>query len=384
MNSSFEKKPWSPMSSSLRVLEITARADHGGGPRHLELLMHGCTSAVCFFVACPHEPPYYERFAAISNGRTVIVPHRAFRTAALLRLVSCVRQHKIQIIHSHGRGAGIYASLLAAITRVPWVHTPHGAQGLYTSKSGPSFNHLLEKVTSLALQHIIFVSRDERNAALQSGLWTRVPYSVIYNGVMDKSDQDRVTARTRTRAELSISDTDFVVATISRYNYQKNMDAAYRIARAMPDVTFLWLGDGPDRDALHAKACTSNSRNIRFIQRAGSSDAVLAAADAYLSTSRWEGLPLAVLEAMAMRLPVILSDVVGHNDIMRSDNVGADFSLNDLDAAVHTLRLLKMNLPLRLRLGSNARAVQRRDYSFVGMCRSTLCVYEELSATHER
>lgn len=366
------------MRDSLRVLEITVRADHGGGPRHLEILMRGCQADVRFFVACPEEEPYCSRFVSITHQQVFAIPHRALRVGALLRLASCVRLHAIQLIHSHGRGAGVYARLLTMLTGVPWVHTPHGAQGGDRVVNRAWYNGLFENLTSGPMRHVIFVSEDERIAATGSRLWQRVPYSVIRNGVLEKNDRDRDLVRVRVRADLALDRDDFVVATISRFNYQKNMDDAYRIACAMPDVTFLWLGDGPDRGEIMAKARARDCNNIRFIQQADSSDGILAAADAYLSTSRWEGLPLSVLEAMAMRLPVVLSDVVGHRDIIRDDEVGVTFPLHDIDVAIKTLRMLKTNLALRLSWGINARALQSRDYSSVRMCRDIISVYRNV------
>ena len=114
-----------------RILLITARADHGGGPRHiLDLLKSFRAPHFVFFIAAPNQEPYFPQFKNLSHG-TLEIPPRSFSVLTLFKLLRFVRLHEVNVVHSHGRGAGLYSRILALLfyfqqrpTRV--LHTFHG------------------------------------------------------------------------------------------------------------------------------------------------------------------------------------------------------------------------------------------------------------------
>jgi hypothetical protein len=78
-------------------------------------------------VACPEEPPYYARFVSlVGAGNVYTIPHRQFSVKSVAVLRRAVRDRGIDIIHSHGLGAGLYGRLLACLSGKPSVHTYHG------------------------------------------------------------------------------------------------------------------------------------------------------------------------------------------------------------------------------------------------------------------
>ncbi|MBU6154718.1 MAG: glycosyltransferase, partial [Bdellovibrionales bacterium] len=94
-----------------RILMISARADHGGGQKYLLELVRAINEQVDVFIAAPDEAPYGPKFRELSKDFFAL-PHRAFRLGVLIRLLIWARRHRIEIIHSHGRGAGYYSRLL--------------------------------------------------------------------------------------------------------------------------------------------------------------------------------------------------------------------------------------------------------------------------------
>ena len=118
--------------------------------------------------------------------------------------------------------------------------------------------------------------------------------------------------------------------TLGRICYQKNPEIFNRIAVAMPDIKFLWIGDGE-------LACELKAPNIEvtgWIER----DRALSMAvnaDMFLLTSLWEGLPMSLLEAMFMKKPCAVSDVIGNHDVIHNgDNGYVCQSVNDFIAAI--------------------------------------------------
>lgn len=359
---------------------VSVRADHGGGPKHIELLLRHFPDVVEAHIACPDEPPYRVRFELLTDGRVCTIPHRRFDLRSAFGLASYVRREKFDVIHAHGKGAGVYARGVSFLTGVPCVHTPHGVHvGQYGSMA-----HFLYRVyenvsARWVVDHVIFVSPEERDVAQRERLWSRVPSSVIANGVEDADTNLLPGLRSETRVRLSVEEGQMVVVTLSRFDYPKNMHEAYEVAKSLPDCLFVWIGDGDDRGELERKARSDKVENLRFLGKLDDPSPYLAAADIYFSTSRWEGLPLAVLEAMAMGAPVVASDVAGHREVVGESGAGLLYPLGDSAQAAQALQRLSDDVALRQRLGAPARQVQQETYSAQRMAEAVCELYGRLT-----
>lgn len=109
----------------------------------------------------------------------------------------------------------------------------------------------------------------------------------------------------------------FTVYTLGRICYQKNPTLFNEIAESLPDVKFVWIGDGELRDQL-------TSENIEITGWADRSTAIRYAvnADVFLLPSRWEGLPISLLESMYMKKACVVSNVIGNRDVIHNGENG--------------------------------------------------------------
>lgn len=107
------------------------------------------------------------------------------------------------------------------------------------------------------------------------------------------------------------------IATLGRISLQKNPVMFNRIAESFPNVDFIWIGDGELRDKL-------TTPNIKVTGWVDNKTALnyLADTDIFILTSLWEGLPMALLEAMYMKKICIVSDVVGNRDVIHNGQNG--------------------------------------------------------------
>lgn len=361
----------------MNVLLITLRADYGGGPEHVYQLVKN-SSSVSFYIACPDDVPYAAYYKELLDRRVFQLPHRAFKFHSLWKLIAYAKENKIDVIHSHGKGAGLYAKLLSVITRVPSVHTPHGIHvGEYNLLRKVLYK-LYENSASWWLKKILFVSMSEKRQALAFGLWPKVESIVVPNGVALVSDEDKKSWRINVREALRLKDSQFVVAMISRFDYAKNMGEAFKVAKKCSDISFLWIGDGEEKLSLEALSRSEGVHNIIFVGFSDTPKYYLAASDLYLSTSRWEGLPLGMLEAMSLGLPVVASKVSGNVDLVSDGETGFLYPLSDINHAVNKINQLKDDHVLHRKQGSAARLRQQQLYNVKNMANRITGEYKNI------
>ena len=319
----------------MKILFITLRADHGGGPKHVDLLINNLSSDIEIYLACPQDRPYYDLWSESKKVEDIFVlPHRKFSVKKLLGLNKFIKDNDIEIVHSHGKGAGIYSRILKILNpRLKIVHTLHGVHvGEYglLKKSAYIF---LERFLTLFTDKFINVSKSENEACLKLRLFKKSKCEVVYNGIKALLKDDNA------KIKFNLSGKR-VVTTISRFDYAKNMSLAYEIAKNFKDnsdIVFLWLGDGDDRVKFEFMA-QKDGANIIFTGFTDKIPAYLSATDIYLSTSRWEGLPYALIEAQSLGIPIIATNVVGNNEVVENGKSG--FLFESAQRACRDIKIL--------------------------------------------
>ena len=319
----------------MKILFITLRADYGGGPKHIDLLINNLSSEMEIFIACPQDKPYYDLWSKSEKVKDIfILPYRKFSVKKLLGLNKFIKDNDIKIIHSHGKGAGIYSRMLKILNpRLKIVHTLHGVHiGEYglLKKSAYIF---LERFLTLFTDKFINVSNSENSVCLKLKLFKKSKSEVVYNGIKALLKDDNA----KIKFDLSGKK---VVTTISRFDYAKNMSLAYEIAKNFKDnssIVFLWLGDGDDRTKFESMA-QKDGANIIFTGFTDEIPAYLSATDIYLSTSRWEGLPYALIEAQSLGIPIVATNVVGNNEVVENGKSG--FLFEDAQQACQDIEIL--------------------------------------------
>lgn len=319
---------------NLSVLMISVRADYGGGPEHLFRLIQHLPENVQPWVACPREFPYWDRYVGlIGEARMIEIPHRKFRLSHLFLLREILTKNNIDIIHSHGKGAGVYSRLLTFMTGKPCIHTFHG---VHIGEYGPIKRTLylvLERFFSKLTQYIIAVSPSESNKLETYKLCNPQKIIIIENGVVIPSE---------------IVDNHFLgkyqVVSITRFDYAKNSELIISILQSLQLIkqidrfSFVILGTGGGQKNFETQIEKLGlSSYISFSGFVEKPNEYLKKSFCYLSTSRWEGMPLAVLEAMALGLPVIATNVVGNKDVVDNEVNGYLYELDAPESATRSL-----------------------------------------------
>jgi glycosyltransferase involved in cell wall biosynthesis len=360
----------------LKVLYITLRADHGGGPKHLLDLLSGLDLSISAFVACPAEPPYHRLFTdKVGESRVLEVPHRKFSLRKLLELCRFCVVNGIDIIHSHGKGAGIYSRLVGLLTARIVVHTYHGIHVNGMPWLPRVFYQTIEATLGIITNAAVAVSETEARVALSQRFINRSRLHVIFNGVAEDPAMRRETPTRSTK----------VISTVTRFDYAKNPDLLLSVIFSLkdnPEWRFVIIGDGDGRVALQREiAEASLSDRVNFTGFVDNPRQLIAESTFYLSTSRWEGLPLSVLEAMSLGIPPVLTRVTGNLDCISDGVSGIFYSEHNPQEAINKILNLGNNPEAYTAMSKAARLEVKNRFSVHSMTEQTLKLYHDVACT---
>lgn len=360
-------------ASRLRVLHISGRSDHGGGPEHVLQVLAAALPSTEHFVACPTDGIYWGRYLdQLGERRLCPLPHRSLSVRSFLRLRAFAVAAGIRVIHSHGTCAGAYGRILGLSLGLPVVHSFHGVPVTRSLKHG--LYNLAERLLGRITQCAVAVSAGEADLVHRRWRHYRGKLAVIPNGIDLGGVQPAW-------APWPISGAIRIVS-FTRRNHQKHPELLVEIARILQlqgvDAHIDAYGEGLLQADL---AATTNRRGVadrlRFHAPTDTPANVLAQAHVYLSTSRWEGMPLAVLEAWRAGLVVVASDVVGNRDLVRDGRTGCLFPAADGRAAARLIRDLVRDPVTANRLRHRAARLAR-----VGHCRNLMALRLEWLYRH--
>ncbi|HKO27572.1 MAG TPA: glycosyltransferase family 4 protein, partial [Solirubrobacteraceae bacterium] len=177
-----------------------------------------------------------------------------------------------------------------------------------------------------------------------------------------------------------------LVVTVARLAEQKGLRHLVEAMRLLPDVTLAMVGDGPDRHALETLASGLGvADRIRFLGNRDDVPRLLSAADVFVLPSLWEGLPLALIEAMAARAPIVATSIPGVDEVVADRETALLVPPGDAAALAHAVRRLLDDPTAAARLGHAASLRQAAEFSLDGMVARVEAVYESvLSARRPR
>ena len=293
-------------------------------------------------VACPSRGDL--GYAAREAGATVrwwrSEPDDSTLLGAVGRLSRIVTETQPDVVHLHSGRAGL-AGRLVVRDRIPTVFQPH-AWSFLAARGGAQGAWLRwERFATRWVSEIVAVSTTERQ--LGASLGVHAPASVVPNGVdlsrhRPAGARDRVEARTA----LGLGDVPTVlcVGALTVQKGQQDLLADWhRVQAQVPEARLLLVGDGPDRRALERLG--EARKGVVFCGGRTDVPTWMAAADVVVAPSRWEGMALVPLEAMACARSVVATDVNGIAESVPAD-AGAVVALDDsaalVAALVHRLR----------------------------------------------
>ena len=268
-----------------------------------------------------------------------------------LDVVRFVRQHRIDVVHVHSpaTAAQVRPVLRVASPSTRIVYTEHNRWDRYTRVTRAA-----NRATYRLNHRTIAVSEDCRSSISPS---LRTAVRPLVHGVDVRAVAGHLGDRSAARSELGVDDDQLVVGTVANLRRQKNypllLEVAESVTRERPHVRFVAVGQGPMEDELRAvQRELGLGDRFRFLGFRADVHRVMSAFDLFCLSSDHEGLPVAVMEAKALGLPVVATDVGGLREAITDGVDGRLVPRGDRDALTRAVVDLATDPATRAAMGA--------------------------------
>jgi glycosyltransferase involved in cell wall biosynthesis len=375
---------------TLCAMQVVSNLDIGGAQEVVRTLAEnlekvGCNSVVVTFKDGPLRTDI-ERLGIPVE----ILPQRQHGMMALpwflldmwrirQALLGLVKKHDADVIQTHLLRSLDFLVLSLRVqtnVRIFWtfhnarfdLREEHLAQHKWLFKPKRWGYHTLYSLGARGVNRLIAVS-EEVKASITKTL-PAIPQKkiiAICNSV-DVQRYSKHSERTALRHELGLGEQQRVAAVVATFKEQKGhrflLDALQEVVRQFPDLKVLFAGDGELRTALQAQSLELHlENNVLFLGNRDDIPNLLAASDYFILPSLWEGLPMALIEAMASGLPVIATRVSGTSQVMIHGETGLLVSPGDAKELERAMLDLLSNPDMAVKMGKAARSRVESHFS---------------------
>jgi len=370
----------------IRVLDLLVTTAPGGGPKQVyDLVRHLPKEEFEVVVAGPRDGSFFDRFRALGLPVVEIATHRV-GWRPLFDVLRLLRGSRIDVVHTHGKGAGVYGRLAARCAGVAAVHTFHGIHYERYPWLGRQAYLALERALAAWTHTIVNVSATQEREGLALGLFRPSQSAAIPNGIELPELDAQLADPSVDRRHLGLVDGAPVVGSVGRFDPVKRVDVLIRalaiLAPRFPRLALVLVGGGDDEPRLKRLAAAGGlADRVIFTGPLDNPAGTYRVFDLYAATSRKEGLPLALLEAMGARLAVVATDVPGHRDVVVHGETGLLVPPDDPPALADAIAALLADPARRRRMGEAGRRRVAEAFTIPSMVSSTAEVYRRAAAS---
>ena len=274
---------------------------------------------------------------------------------ALVRLARLLRAWRPNVVHGHM----IHANLLTRLTRL-LAPVPRVISTIHNQDEGHQWRYYAYRLTDRMADVTTSVSRVAVDEAVRRHAVHPQRITLVPNGIDTERLRFDAALRREARAALRLDDR-FAWLSVGRLTAAKRhtdlLAATTIVRRTVPNVQTLIVGDGPLREALENEIRSGDlASNVSLLGLRDDVRQLMLAADGFVLSSAWEGLPMVLLEAAASSLPIVATDVGGSGDAVRDRDTGYLTPARDPRALADAmLRLMAMTPEDRRLMGERAR-----------------------------
>ncbi|MBQ9649010.1 MAG: glycosyltransferase [Prevotella sp.] len=368
--------------AKLKVLEVIRQGQIGGGESHLLDLIYFLDKEkidpICLSFS---DGEMISRLKQMGITCYVIDTQKPFDMGVQRQIVKLIQKENVQLVHAHGSRAASNVLYPVRELHLPFVYTVHG----WSFHDDQSFlikklRGWSEKLICHYANQVICVSESNKNTGREVfGLKNAI---VIENGVnLEKFNPDR--SFKNMRQEFGFSDSDFIVGFIARCTKQKNplvfLTALEKAHAKNPSIKGLFVGEGDMDEEVDAyiQQHQMSSYLYRSPFRTDVPD-LLHSIDVYCLPSLWEGLSIALLEAMAMRKAIIATPTDGTKEVISHQKNGYIVSFDDVSALANAINAFHEDTSLMKRCSESARLFVSERFNAKRVADSVISVYSRI------
>lgn len=374
-------------AKKIRVLECIRQGQIGGGESHLLSLVENLDKKRFEPVVLSFTPgPMVDQLKQMGVETHVIYTTRPFDVSKWKTVRQFIKSKQIDLVHAHGTRANSNVLWASKSLRIPVIYTVHGWSFHPDQKS------LVRKLRIMGENYL--VSRTALNISVsksnqQSGKDVLSDFrSVVVNNGINQQKFNPANSYNNIRHELNIPDDKLLVLFIARFTLHKQpLTLIHAFAKAVkenPELHLLMVGDGDQKEeAIQLIEQLQLTKNITLEKFRQDVPQVLACADIFVLPSLWEGLPIGLLEAMAMGKTIIASNVDGTSEIIEHGVNGWLVQTDSLiDNTAKAIISLSRDPELRKQFQQQAKETVTERFNATGMTRQIEQLYIEVLEKH--
>lgn len=366
-----------PRLNVMQLIDVTGR---GGAEKALVDLARGLNGRrYAVSVCATRSVGNYQPLLDAAGIPTLVLGRQSRRDLYKLGgLVPVLRRRPIHILHAHLFGSNTWARLLGTLAGVPVIIAhEHGS-----AKAGHEI--WLDRLLYRLGDAVVVPSAASKRLLMQlEGLPARA-LSVVYNGVDTSQFADHAVTPTIRRL-LGLDPHALLIGSVGRLSADKGgqdvlLRAVAQVRQTQPQVGLVFIGDGPLRGGLEALAAQLGLGSaVQFMGVRPDVAPLLGALDLFVLPSLHEALPIAVLEAMAVGLPVVTTHVGGVPEVVQDGVTGLLVPPGDSSALAAALLQLIADPATAVRLGAAGQARVRADFTLDAMVAQVDQLYRRLA-----
>jgi len=303
-----------------------------------------------------------------------------FDPLIIFRLISILKKEKPKILHTFLFHANFLGEIIGKICKVPII-----ISSIRSEKFGGKLREKLLKYTKVFSDIIVAVSHKVAEEMIRKKIVSKDKVKVIYNGVdLKEFSFQNKDARKKIREELGINEKQPLLISVGRLvkakGYPFLIKAMYQLKEKYSDLILIILGEGEDRKKIEDQIKNLKlENNVILLGNKNNVADYLSTADVFVLSSLWEGMPNALLEAMACGLPVVATKVSGIPEIILNEETGLlTEPQNPSDLTKKIDYLLSLPEKKRKEIGEKARNKIKENFSLDKMVRKYENLYENL------
>lgn len=295
------------------------------------------------------------------------------------KLINYCKENQINLIHCHLPWAGFLGRLVKNILKIPVFYTEHNKQERYHF-----LTKFLNKISFNQQSTAIAVSKDVEKS-IQENIHPKIPVITVLNGVNTDFYKEDVEIKNKIKAEFGIPEDAFVIGAICVFRVQKRLDKWLEIFsevyKTNPKVRGILVGAGPTFDEVEKKRDELGLKDVVLMPGLKTNSSYwYKSFDIFLMSSAFEGLPLALLEAMSSSCAIVTTNAGGVKEVIRQEEDGLIRDVTDYALLSGDIQNLIGNTELLLKYKSAARKRVVEKFSIIEMVQQLENIYQ--SATY--